>query len=120
MVSGTIIESNTAPASISMALIVNGCDLSMFFLLSVVNKAAKAALIKPVPIAAGYEMFMLLFSGSEKLINRTPTITTKPMRMSFLMNFDLRIMGSIIAAKNEADPRQASVIETEFPSLILP
>jgi len=103
-----------------MALIVNGWDFSMFFLLSVVNRAAKAALINPVPIAAGYEMLSLLFSGREKLINSTPTITTKPMRMSFLINFDLRIRGSIIAAKNEAEPKQASVIETEFPSLILP
>ena len=120
MVSGPIIESNTAPASISMALIVNGCDFSMFFLLSVVNKAANAALINPVPIAAGYEIFVLVFSGREKLINKTPIITTKPMRMSFLMNFDLSINGSIMAAKNEAEPRQASVIETEFPSLILP
>ena len=103
-----------------MALIVKGWDFSMFFLLSVVNKAAKAALINPVPIAAGYEMLALLFSGREKLINNTPTITTKPMKISFFIKFDLRIIGSIIAAKNEAEPRQASVIETEFPNFILP
>jgi len=120
VVRGTMIESNMAPANISMALIVNGSDFSMFFLLSVVNRAAKAALINPDPIAAGYEIFVLIFSGSEKLMNNTPIITTKPMSMSFLIKGVFKTMGSIMAAKNEADPRQASVIDTEFPSFMLP
>ena len=43
-----------------------------------------------------------------------------PIRMSFLIKFDLSTIGSMMAAKKEADPKQASVIETEFPNLILP
>jgi hypothetical protein len=40
--------------------------------------------------------------------------------MSFLIKDDFKINGSMIAAKKEAEPRQARVIETELPSLILP
>ena len=50
----------------------------------------------------------------------TPTITIRPIKMSFLMKFDFKTSGSITAAKNEAEPRQARVIETEFPNFILP
>ncbi len=53
-------------------------------------------------------------------MNNTPTITTRPMTMSFLMNFDLSTSGSMIAAKKEADPRQASVMDTELPNFIDP
>ena len=42
------------------------------------------------------------------------------MKISFFMKFDLSTNGSMMAAKNDADPKQASVIETEFPNLILP
>ena len=50
----------------------------------------------------------------------TPTITRSPVIISFLMKGVFIKMGSNRDVKNEAEPKQARVTETEFPILMLP
>lgn len=54
------------------------------------------------------------------LMKITPTMTIRPVRMSFLMKGVFIKMGSKREVKNEAEPRQARVTETEFPIFMLP
>lgn len=109
-----------APETISKVLRARGCISWMYFLLRVEKRAAMEAEKTPTMMAHPYEMLGLFSWGREMLMKITPTITMRPVRMSFLMKGVFIKMGSKREVKNEAEPRQARVTETEFPILILP
>ena len=92
----------------------------MYFLFKVENRAAMEAEKTPTMMAQPYEILGLFSCGSEILIKMTPTITINPVIMLVRLKVVFISMGSNMEVKKEADPRQASVTETEFPIFILP
>lgn len=108
------------PDNISILLILKGWASCMYFLFNVLNRAAKAALKIPIPIAKGYDNSVFWVSGNEKLMRVTPKTTIIPEAISFIWKGCLVSSGSKIAVKKEADPKQANVMDTELPSFILP
>lgn len=92
----------------------------MYFLLRVEKRAAMEAEKTPTMIAHVYEMLGLFSLGRDRLMKTTPTITKRPVMMSFRLNGVFMRMGSKRDVKNEAEPKHASVTETELPIFILP